>query len=249
MTGGSGRLGKELIKLFPECVAPSREEMDVTSYGQVASTLFDVKPDVIVHCAALTDVAFCERNHAEAYRINVNGTANLVSACKALLPEVYFVYVSTACVFKGDKACYSESDSPEPKNYYGYTKMLGENVVSSLMEHHLIVRTNFVARETWPYPRAFVDRFGTYLFADDVARGLKHLVDDGMEGVVHVCGDRRMSMFELAKMVSPDVEPMGLKDYCGGVPLTVNMCLRSVRIPPFKITLKKNAANRRDNIF
>lgn len=85
----------------------------------------------------------------------------------------------------------------------------------------------------WRYPLAFVDRFGTYLFADDVADMIKQLVAARQQGVIHVAGDKRLSMFELARLTTTDVGTMTMLDV--KLPLTVDMTLRSVRIPAVKI--------------
>lgn len=74
-----------------------------------------------------------------------------------------FIYVSTACVFDGHSEMYSEESIPYPENFYSLTKLLGEYVVNRL-SNSLIIRTNFVGRQKWPYSKAFADRFGTYLF-------------------------------------------------------------------------------------
>jgi len=108
-------------------------------------------------------------------------------------------------------------------------------VVKSSGLKFLIARTNFVARERWPYPKAFTDRYGTYLFASDVASAVKFIVQQKLTGIVHVCGDEKMSMFELAKITTPNIQPMTLSEY-HGVPLTVDMSLDSIRIKPFKIS-------------
>jgi dTDP-4-dehydrorhamnose reductase len=91
-----------------------------------------------------------------------------------------------------------------------------------------------VAREKWSYSRAFIDRYGTYLFTDDVALAIKSYTLNRLTGIVHVCGEEVLSMYELAKIISPEVEPMTISDY-NGPPLTINMTLRSIRIPPFKL--------------
>jgi dTDP-4-dehydrorhamnose reductase len=116
------------------------------------------------------------------------------------------------------------------------TKLLGEYIVRYTgLKKWLVIRTNFVAREKWPYPRAFADRYGTYLFADDVAAAIKSTLPQGLTGVVHICGEEKMSMLEIARIVSPDVKPMTFAEY-SGPPLTVDMSLQSMRLKPFKIT-------------
>lgn len=225
ITGGSGILGRELRRLFPAARVPSRSELDITNAANVMGYFSERNVDTVIHCAALTSVRTCEEDRKLAWNTNVLGTRNLVMA----LESGYFVYISTACVFPGDDPghCCSEDDIPYPKNFYGLTKLLGEREVAGV--DNMVVRTNFVSRHEWKYPRAFVDRYGTYLFADQVAMKIKELVRARTAGVVHVCGNRRISMYELAKMVNRNVLPMTLDEY-DGPPLTVNMCLTSRRI-------------------
>lgn len=235
ITGGSGRLGKELVKVFPESLHPARQELGIEVKAQVDNYISEKKPDVIIHTAAVTNVPYCEENRKEAYRTNVVGTENLIDACLNHNSGCYFVLISTACVFRGDVGNYVETDLPYPKNYYALTKLLAEWVVKYSGLKFLIIRTNFVAREKWPYPKAFTDRYGTYLLASDVASAVKSIVQQKLTGIVHVCGDKKMSMFELAKITTPNIEPMTLSEY-HGVQLTVDMSLSSIRIKPFKIS-------------
>jgi dTDP-4-dehydrorhamnose reductase len=236
ITGGTGKLGRELLKLYPSAIQPAHKELDITNKQAVMKFVKLNSPNTIVHTAAIANVRQCEDNKALAWRTNVEGTQNLVEACLEHTPDSYFVYISTACVFHGDKGDYVEDDIPYPKNFYSLSKLLGESVVrNTKLNEWLIVRTNFVAREKWPHPRAFADRYGTYLFADDVAAAVKSILPRRITGVVHVCGEEKMSMLELARIVSPGVEPMTLADY-SGPPLTVDMSLRSTRLRPFKIT-------------
>ncbi len=234
ITGGTGRLGKELVRVFPESLHPRRQELEVEMESQVDNYISEKKPDVIIHTAAVTSVTDCEENRKKAYETNVGGTENLIDACLHHDSDCYFVLISTACVFRGDVGNYVETDLPYPKNYYALTKLLAECVVEYSGLKFLIIRTNFVAREKWPYPKAFTDRYGTYLFASDVASAVKSMVEQKLTGIAHVYGDKKMSMFELAKITTPDIQPMTLADY-HGVPLTVDMSLSSIRIKSFRI--------------
>jgi dTDP-4-dehydrorhamnose reductase len=236
ITGISGKLGKELAKIFPNSLAPTHDELDITDRESVFKYIDKNKPLRVIHCAALTGIRECEENKELAWRINIEGTENLLTACKRLLDDCYFVHISTACVFYGDRGNYTENDTPYPKNFYSITKLLAEFVVKySSLRQWVIIRTNFVPREKWPYPRAFVDRFGTYLFADDLANAIMNVTEKKINGILHICGKEKLSMFELAKITTPQVEPMSLNDY-SGPPLTIDMTLQSVRIQPFAIT-------------
>jgi len=238
VTGSRGKLGRQLVKVFHNALAPTHKELDITDKEAVFDFIERNKPETIIHCAALTGIRQCEDEKKTAWRVNVEGTENLVKACEKAASNCYFVYISTACVFYGDKGDYVETDIPYPKNFYSLTKLLGEFVIKySTLKKRLIIRTNFVAREKWPYPKAFVDRYGTYLFADDVARAIKTVIDSNLMGILHICGEEKISMFELAKITTPEIKPMSLSEY-NGPPLTVDMTLKSIRIKPFKLSRK-----------
>jgi dTDP-4-dehydrorhamnose reductase len=236
VTGGSGKLGIEISKVFPRSSCPAHRELDVTDRAGVEKYMTSLGPSVVIHAAAMTSVRGCEDNQKAAWKTNVEGTSAVVMACEKMERSPYLVYISTACVFRGDGGSYAETDAPYPKNFYALTKLVAEQVVLGSHLKSLVVRTNFVAREKWPYARAFSDRFGTYLFAEDVAMALKKVMERRMTGIVHVAGDRRMSMYELARLNNPDIKPMTMRDY-EGPPLTVDMSLRSVRLKQFKITV------------
>ena len=234
ITGGTGKLGKELVSFFPGSLYPTHTELDITNREALHRFIKENIPNIIIHCAALTDIRLCEENKKLAWKVNVEGTRNLVKACLEY-NNCYFVYISTACVFYGDKGDYVETDIPYPKNFYSLTKLLGEFIVKySGLNKWLIIRTNFVPRKPWPYPKAFIDRYGTYLFADDVALAVTSVIVKNLTGIVHIYGEEKMSMFELAKMTTPNIKPMNLAEYTGP-PLTIDMSLSSIRIKPFKI--------------
>lgn len=234
ITGGSGKLGTELLKVYPQAYAPSHKEMDITNEDSVVDFIEDHdKIDLVIHTAAMTDTQKCETEWRTADRVNIDGTYEVGIASDMFNAKM--VYISTACVFDGENAPFDEDSKPLPKNYYALTKLIGERMVQRISEEHLIIRTNFVANEPWRYPAAFTDRFGSYLFASDVARGIKTVIDKKMTGIVHVCGYQKMSMYDLAKMTTPHVKEMTLADYHGCCALTQDMTLISKRIAPFRI--------------
>jgi len=235
ITGGSGALGTELKKIYPNALAPTSDELDlkdreaVFNYFKKNSNI-----DVIIHAAALTGIRPCEENQSLAWKTNVEGTRNLVDAVLDSKHKILFIYVSTACVFDGHKEMYKESSIPYPENFYALTKLVGEHEVRRLQEY-LIVRTNFAAKEKWRYPKAFTDRFGTYLFANDVAKGIADVQKENLRGIVHIVGDKKMSVYELAKITTPDVKPMTIKEY-SGPRLTMDMSLDTERWKKYKIS-------------
>lgn len=234
ITGGTGSLGIELQKVFPGSISPTHEELDVTNKKQVKKIFQQNKIDTVIHTAAITKVRKCEEDKQLTWNVNVEGTKNLIDEIIHLKLDINFVYVSTACVFDGHSEMYTEESIPYPENFYSLTKLLGEFEVNRL-QNATIIRTNFVPRKTWPYEKAFTDRFGTYLFADQVANGINEIINDKLTGIVHVVGDKKISIFELAKITTPQIEPMTMKDY-SGPPVTIDMSLDSKRWKKYKIS-------------
>ena len=234
ITGASGKLGTALLKLHPQSLHPTHKELELSNREAVFNYIAEHRPNIIIHTAALTGVRECEEDKQKAWKSNVLGTENLVDACLKHDNSVYFVYISTACVFDGHKGFYTEEDLPYPENFYALTKLLGEFVVKKLPDY-IIIRTNFVAKERWRFPKAFVDRFGTYLFAEDVARGIDDVIKAKPQGIVHICGTRKLSMLELARITTPNVQPTTMSEY-NGPRLTIDMTLDTVRWKKYEIS-------------
>ena len=234
LTGGNGVLGKEISKKIPNCVSPSRDELDITDRKTVFEFIKKNEFDTVIHTAALTNIRECEINKQKAWNTNIIGTQNLVDALSAHNSNAELIYLSTACVFHGDEKMYSEKSLPNPINYYSLTKLIGETIVKSL-SNHLIIRTNFVGKKKWPYEKAFTDRFGTYLFAEDVAIGIKEMYESNQNGLIHLVGNKILSMYELAKITTPGIKPMTLNDY-SGPHVTVNMTLDSIDWKKYQIS-------------
>lgn len=233
ITGGTGSLGVELQKVFPENISPTHEELDITNKEQVKKIFQGKKIDTIIHTAAITKIRECEDKRELAWNVNVEGTKNLIDEIIHSKLNINFIYVSTACVFDGHSGMYTEKSIPYPENFYSLTKLLGEIEVNRLA-NATIIRTNFVPKKPWPYEKAFTDRFGTYLFADQVAKGIEDIIKEKMSGIIHVVGDKKMSIFELAKMTTPQIEPMTIDDYTGP-PLTMDMSLDTNRWKKYRI--------------
>jgi dTDP-4-dehydrorhamnose reductase len=233
ITGGSGSLGTALKKYFTNALIPTHKVLDICNKQALFDYLQNNDIDLVIHTAALTSVRFCEENKRLALDTNVNGTKNLVSAILSSEKKIFVIYVSTACVFDGHDGMYDENSIPYPENFYALTKLLAECEISKLKEY-LIIRTNFVAKKQWPYPKAFTDRFGTYLFADDVAKGIIDVQKENIRGIVHVVGTKKISMYELAKMTTPNIQPMTIQDY-SGPRLTMDMSLNTIRWKKYNI--------------
>jgi dTDP-4-dehydrorhamnose reductase len=227
ITGSSGTLGKELVKKIPDVLKPTHSELDITNY-QAILNYFDKHSDIdyVIHTAALTGIRECEINKISAMNVNVIGTRNIVDVIQETKKNIFLNYISTACVFDGHDEMYDEESIPYPENFYALTKLLGEYEVKKL-EKNLIIRTNFVGKTQWPYPKAFEDRFGTYLFAEDVSEGIIDVYKEELQGIVHIVGNKKMSMLDLARITTPKIESMTIEDYTGPQ-LTRDMSLDTI---------------------
>ena len=234
ITGGSGVLGTELKKLFPNSLFPSHSDLDITNNEMVFDYFSKNEFDSIIHTAAMTSVRQCESEKKLCWNSNAVGTKNLVDATTKFRTNSKFIYVSTACVFDGHTDMYKESSIPHPENFYALTKLIGEQFAKNL-KNHIIIRTNFVGKQKWMHPKAFTDRFGTYLFAENVASAIREIFDANIEGTIHIVGDKKLSMYDLAKITTPSIKPMTIDEY-QGPPLTMDMSLDTERWK--KYTLK-----------
>ena len=235
LTGGTGLLGKEVKRKFTDIISPTSKELDVSDKQKVIEFFKQNSIDGVIHAAAITSITECEQNKNKAWKVNVEGTKNLVEGLKKYSKNGYFIYISTPCIFDGEKEIYFENDIPDPVNFYGLTKLLGETIVSRL-ENYVIVRTNFVGRIKWPYEKAFVDRYGTYLFADNVADALLEIYQKRIRGTIHITGDKVFSMFDIARITTPSVQPLTLNEY-NGPHLTRIMNLGSKRWKEYRLSV------------
>jgi dTDP-4-dehydrorhamnose reductase len=228
VTGGTGLLGWWIVKVFIEkgfdvvATFHSRGPVGLEDARWVRVNLEDaqsvvgvvktVRPDVIVHTAAYTDVDGCERDKARAYHVNYLGTRALAEAAGSV---ELFVYVSTDYVFDGERGLYKEVDIPNPVNYYGLSKLLGEVAVQSILpSKSCIVRVsglygysptgkrNFginalvrlLRREE---VKAFHDQYLSPTYVVPLAEKLAVIVERRLTGLVHVAGPR-MSRYGFA---------------------------------------------------
>ena len=117
-------------------------KLDVTKPASVKDAIDSYNPDIIINCAAATNVDRCEKDHNFAYSINVHGVENLIKHCKK---NTRIIHISTDYVFDGNnKQNYEESDSPYPINYYGKTKLQAENILRGSNLSYSIIRSSML---------------------------------------------------------------------------------------------------------
>lgn len=204
LTGGSGRLGTELRQLLPGIVAPSRAELDITRPETVAAALDRYQPEVVVHAAAYTNVAAAEREREMCWRVNVEGTRNVVR--EVISRGIFLIHISTDYVFEGTRGGYKEEDPLGPvRNYYALSKLVAEEI-ARFAPRHLVIRTSFRPRE-WPYPTAFADVYTSQDYVDVIAPMIAKAIQRYREipyTTLHIATERK-SVYELARRRRPDV--------------------------------------------
>lgn len=218
VTGTSGQLGHdvmgELARRGYEAVGADRAEsdaefehviLDITDADKVMDVVREVKPDVIVHCAAWTNVDGAEdpANLEVVRAVNVDGTRNLVLAAKEI--DAKFVYISTDYVFDGSGERPWEPDDKNyaPINVYGQSKLDGELEVARILDKYFIVRIawvfgkngkNFIKTminvgKTHPVVKVVDDQIGTPTYTYDLARLLVDMIETDKYGYYHVTNE------------------------------------------------------------
>lgn len=227
-------LGRELVPLLPAAMAPSHAELDVCKPTTVFGAVRELRPAVIVHAAAYTDVRAAEQERRACWHVNVGGTRAIVAAARDVGARL--VHISTDYVFFGDVGSYREDDPPGPvRNYYALSKLAAEEVARTLPSS-LVLRISFRPRE-WPYPVAFNDVITSQDYVDviapDIALAIRNLNRIPYD-TLHIATERK-SAFELARRRRPDVRP-GSK-HAAGVGLPDDITLDVSRWRKLKATL------------
>lgn len=235
ITGAKGQLGRALQAHFEhDAVFPADlPECDILDRASLTQTVAEFKPDVVLHAAAMTDVEGCARNPDAAYRVNALGTQNVALACQ--VAESAMLYISTNEVFDGQKTePYLEFDAPNPINPYARSKLAGETIVRDLLMRFYIVRiawlygkggNHFVRKviqraDELGHLRYVTDEIGSPTYAEDVASGIRQLVQTGAFGVYHFVNDGIASRFDFVREILKltgrshvSVEPIKLSDF------------------------------------
>jgi len=225
VTGGSGLLGYRIAELALEkgyevysgyChnkpLAGEAVKIDLSDPASAFEVTREVKPDVVMHTAALTDVDMCEKEKELAFKINVEGTKAIAEAARKL--NSFLIYVSTDYVFDGNKGMYRENDETNPVNYYGYTKLLGERYCDCIARTCVIYgakpasgKVNFVLwlidkLRNGEKVRITTDQYITPTLNTNLARMMLEIAEKELKGVFHLAGATRVSRFEFAKAVA-----------------------------------------------
>ncbi len=260
--GATGQLGTDVVGTLRatdsyEVVPLGHEEVECSDAESVEAVLGNIRPDVVINCAAFVRVDECEQRPEQAFRVNAVGAFNVARTAARMGARC--VYVSTDYVFDGEKGePYTEDDAPGPINVYGASKLAGEYLVRQSCPDWMIVRLaslygksgargkggNFVetvlrkARAGDPL-RVVIDIRMSPTYTIDAARTLEELLVSGARGVFHTANEGLCTWYEFACKaielagIEARVEPISASEYPTLARRPANSALRSDRLEKF----------------
>ncbi len=233
--GANGLLGSRVIEVgkdkfdfygtyfSPVMKGNNVSKLDVRNRDKVFKIIQNVRPDCVIHTAALHSVDYCETHPEECWSVNVEGTKNIAEACKLLGAKI--VFISTDYVFDGKKLKYTEKDKPNPLSYYAKCKLIAERVIETLDVNYITVRASVLYGRNGMGKKNFVlwtleqlknnkemtivtDQHNNPTFADSLSEIILRLYRKGARGLFHATGPDCMSRFVFAKKIA---DVFGLK--------------------------------------
>lgn len=218
VTGSNGQLGTdvmaELAAKGHDVIGADLPETDITNEAQVENLIAESNADAVIHCAAYTNVDLAESEREICRKINVDGTLNIAKACQN--SGIKMLYISTDYVFSGNGEVAFETDSPKaPCNFYGESKLGGENAVTENCEKYFIVRISWVFGENG---KNFVktmlrlskeresltvvcDQVGSPTYTKDLSKLLCNMIETEKYGVYHATNEGYCSWAEFASKI------------------------------------------------
>jgi dTDP-4-dehydrorhamnose reductase len=229
-TGGSSLLGKYLLQTSPKdyevestfytnpIPGLSLYHLDVCNQSQVDYVFSRVKPDIVIHCAAIGSVDFAESHFTETHMVNVIGTRNIIKATRDC--DANLVYISSNAVFSGNNPPYSETSECHPINRYGSIKKEAEQ--SIIASRNWIIIRPFLLYG-WPYPggrqnwmttilnkldkrescNLVNDVYWQHTSAEDLALAIWKIIEvSNVEEIYHVASDEKMTLYDFGLKVA-----------------------------------------------
>lgn len=227
ITGASGLLGKSLSKLLSQKELPivtrSKHQLDVTSYSSICANLDQHQPDIIINCAAFTQVDAAESHAEKCFAINAFGPALLAHACQ--LRGIWLIHISTDFVFDGTSTFNDETTPTNPLSIYGRSKLAGEDAIRRICKSSTIIRTSwlfgssaddFVSKilrliQTKPSIDVLSNQIGTPTYVDHLSEAINALIRANVQlslkfGLFHYAGWPSASRYEWAQIIKGAAE-------------------------------------------
>jgi len=221
--GASGFLGSKFYEKFSQNYKVVgtylKNKQDNLYFCDITKKDLDIfketKPDIVIHVVGVTKLDTCETNKDLAYKINVEGTENIIKGCK--LNNSKIIYLSTDFVFDGKKGNYKEEDETNPLSYYAKTKIKSEELVKNSGLDYIIARVavlygtkqnnKFVSwcmdqLRNQEYVTPVADHIRTPTLVDDVAEALNTLILKNKNGTYHIAGSEKLSAFSMGVRIA-----------------------------------------------
>ena len=246
LIGATGQLGGDLLRNNPghEILSPGRESLDLQNTAQLEKSIREIKPEIVINCAAFHNVPLCEEQPGKAFLVNCVAVGSLATLCRAHGSRL--VTFSTDYVFDGEKKTpYTELDPPRPLQTYGITRAAGEYAAfSAAPETTIVIRTCGLYGRSISRSKAgnFVDnrvadaigKKALEIASDkvisptstyDLSKAVLDLIihPDGTPGIYHLVNEGECSWFELTKAIyeilgrDVDVKPIDRKGLSGNM--------------------------------
>ena len=206
-TGASGRFGQVFKKIYnsKKYLYPSKKQFNITNYNSSLKYIKKNKPDLIIHCAALSrPMSIHNTNIIDSIETNIIGTSNLVKACS--IQKIKLIYFSTSYVYPGLKGNYKETESIQPINNYAWSKLGGECAVQ-LYKNSLILRI-CMTEKPFVHKYAFKNFMTNFIFHDEVAKFLPKLFK--YKGIINVGGPIK-NVYDFAKKYNSKIKGKYIK--------------------------------------
>ena len=258
--GAKGMLGTDLAKVLAgfDLVLWDKAEIDITDHNQMENKITQLKPQIIINCAAYTAVDDCEINKDTALKVNNQAVGYLALVAKKI--GAILVHISTDYVFSGLNKNGHAEDSQEfgPLNFYGESKLLGEKTLKNLTDKYYLIRTswlygkngkNFVATmlklgAEQKEIKVVNDQFGKPTYTVDLARQILYILNNNLAfGIYHVTNETKaggiswydfsQKIFELAKM-DAKVIPCTSQEYIRPAKRPAYSILINIKLPKLR---------------
>jgi len=237
VTGAGGLIGSHIVRSAPagwRVVPLTRGQLDLGDFNAVRERYRRERPDLVIHCGAISKSGECEQHPETAWRINCDAT-RVLAECAG---DAGFIFFSTDLVFDGRAGFYNEASEPNPLTVYAKTKAAAERAVLE-NPRHTVIRTSLnggtsptgdrgftdqllAAWRSGLKPKLFADEFRSPLMAEITARATWVMATQQATGVYHVAGAERLSRYEIGVLVAarvpelhPQIQRASLHDYPG----------------------------------
>jgi dTDP-4-dehydrorhamnose reductase len=192
--------------------------LDLLDRGALQDLLLGLKPHLVIHTAALSDIDFCEANPEAAEAVNVQVTRQIADLCRRR--AVRLVFFSSDSVFDGRTGRYRETDQPQPLNQYARTKVRAEEAIISILANHAIIRPSLImglpVAESgnsffWRLAQSLrggsvssfpASEFRTPIDVITLSRATWEVAQSGFAGLLHLAGNDRLSRYDMARRIA-----------------------------------------------